>query len=130
MGKVSALALSSILFIASCGTIALDATSLDESVQLNDAAGRPYTVVSSFSVKDKAGWALGIIPVNKPAGDKHDYFAEFLQTQIAKAGGDAIINLRVRTQNNFLDFLITVGTGGLYATRTVTVSGDVIKYKK
>lgn len=85
-------------------------------------------LVGSFKINDKAGWALGFIPANKPAGDNHDYFAEFLQTQIAKAGGDAVINLRVRAQYNFIDFLITVGTGGLYSTRTVTVSGDVIKY--
>ncbi|MCH7879136.1 MAG: hypothetical protein IH914_07475 [candidate division Zixibacteria bacterium] len=126
--KISVLALFSLLFIFSCATIALDATSLQESAQLNDAAGKPYMVVGSFKVNDKAGWALGLIPANKPAGDNHGYFAEFLQTQIAKFGGDAVINLRVREQHNFGDILIILVTGGLYVTRTVTVSGDVIKY--
>ena len=85
-------------------------------------------MVGSFKVNDKAGWALGLIPANKPAGDKHEYFAEFLQTQIAKAGGDALINLRVRAQNNFGDILISLATLGYDVTRTVAVSGDVIKY--
>ena len=43
--KISVLALFGLLFITSCGTIALDATSLQESAQLNDAAGKPYMVV-------------------------------------------------------------------------------------
>jgi hypothetical protein len=126
--KLGVLAICGLLFVSSCGTIALDATTLQESAQLNDSAGKPYTILKSFSVNDKAGWALGIIPANKPAGDKHDYFTEFLEKQISEVGGDAVINLRVRTQGNFGDFLISVGTLGLYVTRTVTVSGDVIKY--
>ncbi len=128
MKKISVLALLALLLVSSCVSIALDATSLQESAQLNDAAGKPYMVVGSFEVDDKAGWALGFIPANKPAGDKHDYFAEMLQTQIAKAGGDAVINLRIRAQNKFIDLLVTIGTVGIYTMRTVTVTGDVIKY--
>ncbi len=126
--KVGALAICGLLFLTSCGTIALDATNLQESAQLNDSVGKSYTILKTFSVNDKAGWALGIIPANKPAGDKHEYFADFLKEQIAEVGGDAVINLRVRTQGNFGDFLIAVGTLGLYVTRTVTISGDIIKY--
>ncbi len=117
-----------LLFISSCATIGLDATGLQESAAVNDAGEKPYTVLKSFSINDKAGWALGIIPANKPAGDKHDYFQDMLERQIRDAGGDAIINLKIRAQNNFGDILITIFTGGFYVTRTVTVTGDVIKY--
>ncbi|MEE8576409.1 MAG: DUF6567 family protein [candidate division Zixibacteria bacterium] len=117
-----------ILSMSSCGTIALNSNSLIEPAQLNSAGQPTYTVIESFKVNDKAGWVLGIIPANKPAGDRHEYFAEFLQRQISEAGGDAVINVEVRMQNNFGDFLISVVTAGLYVTRTVTVSGDIIKY--
>ncbi|MCH7691736.1 MAG: hypothetical protein IIA17_11940 [candidate division Zixibacteria bacterium] len=117
-----------LLFISSCATIALDSTSLHEAASVNDTEDQAYTVLKSFSVNDKAGWALGIIPANKPAGDKHDYFRDILEKQIIDAGGDAIINLRIRAQNNFGDILISLFTWGLYVTRTVTVTGDVIKY--
>ena len=117
-----------LLFISSCATIGLDATSLQQAASVNDTEDQPYTVLKSFKITDKAGWALGIIPANKPAGDKHDYFKTMLEDQILDAGGDAIINLHIRTQNSFGDILITVFTGGLYVTRTVTVTGDIIKY--
>ena len=117
-----------LLFISSCATIGLDATSLQQAASVNDTEDQPYTVLKSFKITDKAGWALGIIPANKPAGDKHDYFKIMLEDQILDAGGDAIINLHIRTQFNFGDLLINIATLGLYLTRTVTVTGDVIKY--
>ena len=117
-----------LLFISSCATIGLDATSLQQAASVNDTEDQPYTVLKSFKITDKAGWALGIIPANKPAGDKHDYFKIMLEDQILDVGGDAIINLHIRAQFNFGDFLINIATLGLYLTRTVTVTGDVIKY--
>ena len=117
-----------LLFISSCATIGLDATSLQQAASVNDTEDQPYTVLKSFKITDKAGWALGIIPANKPAGDNHDYFKIMLEDQILDAGGDAIINLHIRAQFNFGDLLINIATLGLYLTRTVTVTGDVIKY--
>lgn len=116
------------LIMSSCSTIALNSTTLADPAQMNSAGQSNYTIIKSFKVNDKAGWALGLIPANKPAGDNHEYFAVFLERQISEAGGDAIINLQIRTQYNIGDFLISLVTFGFYATRTVTVTGDVIKY--
>ena len=82
--------------------------------------------MKGFSVNDKAGWVL-FIPVNKPAGDNHDYISSILDKQIRDAGGDAAINVKIRTQNQFLDYL-TFLLAPIYFTRTVTISGDIIKY--
>ncbi len=117
-----------VLMLSSCATIALNSNDLAEPAQLNSAGQADYTVIKSFSVNDKAGWALGLIPANKPAGDNHDYFATFLETQIREAGGDAVINVEVRAQNSIGDFLIRMVSLGFYVTRTVTVTGDIIKY--
>jgi hypothetical protein len=116
------------LIMSSCGTIALNSSGLAEPAQLNSAGQSNYTIIESFKVNDKAGWVLGLIPANKPAGDKHEYFAEFLDRQISEAGGDAVINVQIRTQFNIGDYLISMVTLGFYVTRTVTVTGDVIKY--
>lgn len=116
------------LIISSCATIALNSNNLAEPAQLNSAGQSNYTIIESFEVNDKAGWVLGLIPANKPAGDKHEYFSEFLDKQISKAGGDAVINVQIRAQNSFGDILINMVTLGFYVTRTVTVTGDVIKY--
>ncbi len=114
------------LFLCSCATVNLDTQSLTQPVQMNKG-GDGYTVVGSFTVNDKAGW-VWIIPANKPAGDNQDYLATILAEQIEAAGGDAVINVKIRAQNQPLDYITAIGTLGLYRTRTVTVSGDVIKY--
>jgi hypothetical protein len=116
------------LIMSSCGTIALNSTGLNSPAQLNSAGRQDYTILKSFKVQDKAGWVLGIVPANKPAGDRHEYFADFLNMQIQEAGGDAVINVQVRAQQSVGDILINIVSLGFYYTRTVTVTGDVIKY--
>jgi hypothetical protein len=114
----------------SCATIALDSSTIRQHpVKMNEAGEKEYEVVAEFKVRDKAAWIIGIVPVNKPAGDNHDYLADVIQSEIDKAGGDAAINVKVRAQYAAGDILVQVVTLGIYVPRTVTVSGQVIKYK-
>ncbi len=115
-----------ISLLNSCATIALDSSTLLEPVQMNAAGTRDFTVIDSFSVNDKAGWILGFVPVNKPAGDGHDYLTSILEKQLKKVQGDAVINVKLRTQFQLLDLLTWLVP--FYTTRTVTITGDVIKY--
>ena len=128
---VTAGILLSLCLLCSCATIALDSSTIkDHEVLMNDDMERPYDVISDFKINDKGGWIIGIIPVNKPAGDNHDYLASLLQSQIDKAGGDAVINVKLRGQNSVGDILINVVTLGIYVPRTLTVTGQVIKYRE
>lgn len=113
--------------LSGCATIAMNATTLQEPAQLNAAGTRDYTVISSFTVHDKAGWILGLVPVNPPAGDHHDYLKTILDREIQAAGGDAVINVKLRGQNQLLDWVINIFVP-FYSTRTLTVTGDIIKY--
>ena len=116
-----------LLSLCSCATVNLDTQSLSQPIQMNAGTDQGYTVIKSFTVNDKAGWVL-IIPANEPAGDNQDYLAEILRNQIAAAGGDAAINVTIRVQSQPLDYVTMIATFGLYTTRTVTVTGDIIKY--
>lgn len=116
-----------LLCLCSCATVNLDTQSLTQPILMNDAKAGDYTVVDSFVVNDKAGWVI-IVPANKPAGDNQDYLATILRAQIDEAGGDAAINVKIRVQAQPLDYLTMIGTLGVYSTRTVTVTGDIIKY--
>lgn len=123
------LALLCLFLLGSCATIALDSSTIREQpVKMNTAGENPYEVVSEFEVKEKAGWIIGIVPVNKPAGDKHDYLATIIQSEIDKAGGDAVVNVKVKAQFGVDDIFINIFTLGIYVPRTVTISGQVIKY--
>jgi hypothetical protein len=96
---------------------------------LNSGGALVYTTIGSFSVEDKAGWVLGIIPVNKPAGSGHTYFKEMLIEQISGIGGEGSIKITIQTQLKFEDYLISIVTLGVYQTRTVEIRGDVVKYE-
>ena len=123
------LVLIALVAMTGCATVMYDARSLDAGTSLNQPDGRAYKIVSSFETNDKAGWVIGIIPVNKPAGDNHDYLATLLAEEVRKAGGDAVINLKLRSQNQPLDIIAGILTWGVYSLRTTTITGDVIKYE-
>lgn len=121
-----------VVVLGSCTTIALDART-SETGQIEKAVymsslGTPdfYTVVDSFSVNDRAGWILGLVPVNKPAGGEHNYLRKVLEDQIALLDGDGVIDVRVRIHNRIIDVMSWLVP--IYTVRTVTVSGTVIKY--
>ena len=127
MKKLAAASLAIVMMVCvSCASISLDTRSLSSPVSMNQAGDKSFTVIKSFEVNDKAGWIL-FVPANKPAGDNHEYISSILGQQILNAGGDAVINVKVRTQSQFLDYL-TALIAPIYFTRTVTISGDVIKY--
>jgi hypothetical protein len=122
--------LACLLVLSSCATINFDSTTIREhSVKMNQAGEEQYEVLADFEVADKAAWIIGIVPVNKPAGDNHDYLANVIQAEIDKAGGDAAINIKLKAQNSPGDILISIVTCGIYVPRTATISGQIIKYK-
>lgn len=126
---VSLLLLISAALVSSCATINLDATTIQEhSVSMN-RVGSEYEVVSDFEIRDKAAWVIGIVPVNRPAGDHHDYLANLLQAEIDKAGGDAVINVKIMAQNRAEDVLVNIVTLGIYVPRTVTITGQVVRLR-
>ena len=115
---------------SSCATIMLDASTIrNHSIQMNDVGDEQFEVVAEFTVKDKAAWIIGIVPVNRPAGDRHDYLATLLQQEIDKAGGDAVKNVQVKAQYRAEDILVNIVTFGIYQPRTVTITGQVVKKK-
>ena len=116
----------SIFLLSSCATITLDSSTLLEPAQLNNAGTLDFTIIDSFSVDDKAGWIIGIVPVNLPAGGNHDYFKTILDKQIKRVNGEGVINVKIQSQLKILDFLTWIVP--IYTTRTVTISGDIIKY--
>jgi hypothetical protein len=125
---VALITLVAIVALSGCATVMYDARSLGMPASLGEAGSTGYTVLSSFEINDKAAWVLGLVPANKPAGDNQDYLATLLAEEIRKAGGDAVINVTLRTQTQPLDILVSIVTLGIYPTRTATITGDVIRF--
>ena len=119
-----------LLIFSGCATIALDGRSAEHKIEMTASGEKPYEVIKSFSINDKAAWIIGLIPVNLPAGDNNTYLGTLLDQQVREADGDGAINVKIRAQNQFVDILLNAVTLGIYYPRTVTISGDIIKYRK
>ncbi len=62
---------------------------------------------------------------NEPSKD----LESILNEQIVKYKGDAVINLKLTYHITAIQYLLTYITGGILTPNSVTISGDVIRYK-
>jgi hypothetical protein len=63
----------------------------------------------------------GLIGISIPSA------SEVLDEQVRSRGGCCVSSLQITTSHTFVDLLLTVITGGIYAPVTVTFEGDVVK---
>ncbi len=78
------------------------------------------TIVRHFTASKRSSfWFFRLIPANKAN------IISIAEKQIGPNEG--IVNLRATTKFDFIDFLITGFTFGIYHTWSIEVSGDVVK---
>jgi len=87
---------------------------------------RKYEVVGSFSITiTEVSFIYRLIMTNEPSKD----LESILNEQIVKYKGDAVINLKLTYHITAIQYLLTYITGGILTPNSVTISGDVIRYK-
>ena len=124
--SIPTLALVGLLFLlTSCATLELSTLGYQKPVAMSSSLdGKDFTVVKHFVRKLRAGWLIYmLIPVGHPD------LAQVINQEVAAAGGDGVVNLKITTQYDAVDVVISVLVGGLYNTRSIIVEGDVIKFK-
>ena len=96
-----------------------DATTLGVPATLaTDNAAAPQG--TAFKVNAKALWAAwGLLPVSQPV------LGKTLAAQLV--GGKSVANVRIHTHTSILDGLITLGTFGVLAPRSVTYEGVIVE---
>lgn len=81
-----------------------------------------YTVIGVFKDSFKGSWLFwGLLPLKEPNLERA------LRNHIMRYQGDAIINLQLKTIYDPLDVIIGFITVGIFNTRTVNITGNVIK---
>jgi hypothetical protein len=112
-----------ILAFAGCTISRMENKELSSPVSMTSKVdGEKYTVVKHFEKKKKQWWFIWyIIPVSKTN------LEELVGSEVAK--GDGVVNLSTSTKWDFVDFAISILTGGLVNSVTVEVEGDVVDYK-
>ena len=116
------------LFLNSALAVALVATA--GCAQTFDATtlGVPATLATdnvaapqgtAFKVNAKALWAAwGLLPVSQPV------LGKTLAAQLV--GGKSVANIRIHTHTSIFDGIITLGTFGVLAPRSVTYEGVIV----
>lgn len=87
---------------------------------------RNYVVVGSFSVTiTEVSFIYRLVILNQPSKE----LDSILKEQIIKYKGDAVINLKLTYHFTTIQLIINMITGGIITPNSVTVSGDVIRYR-
>ncbi len=85
-----------------------------------------YIVVGSFSITiTEVSFIYRLLIINEPSKELED----ILKEQIVKYKGDAIINLKLTYHITAIQMILSYITGGIFTPNSVTISGDVIRYK-
>ena len=140
-----------LVVFSGCMTVEL-ASDSSEPIMMSGSPDRDFAVVRSFEVSHRGWFTLfDLVTITNPA------IQLTLDSELKRAGGDAIINVEIVGQTTFVDGLIPVGmtlagtllgqvlapdpylgltygtalgslAGAMLSARTYTISGDVIKY--
>lgn len=124
----SLLTLVAVAAISGCATINYDAGTAATSVTMNRPAGT-YERLASFETNQRAVFVIASLITVIDAD-----LEEALRREITRAGGDAVVNLRIMEQYDIIDFAIGVAQSVLLfgaqivSTRAITIRGDVVRW--
>jgi hypothetical protein len=114
--------------VSGCATITYEASAAAAAVTMNRPAGT-YERVASFETDRRAVFVIASLITVVDAD-----LEEALRREMARAGGDAVINLRIMEQYDIIDFAIgAVQSILLFGaqvvnTRSITIRGDVVRW--
>lgn len=116
--------------LGGCSTITYDAAISPGAIAMNRGGAMPaYEHVGSFETQRRAVFViLSLITV------VDSELEDVVRRELARAGGDAVINLRIHEENDIIDAVIAVAQsilllgGRIVDTRTITIRGDVVRW--
>ncbi|MBD3183059.1 hypothetical protein GF312_12260 [Candidatus Poribacteria bacterium] len=102
------------VFLMGCATIEMK-TKVKKPVSMTNMGGAQPR---EFNTKSRAVWLFwGIIPLSVPK------FDQIIVPNVADRSG--VQNLAIKTQNSFVDVIVTTVTQGIITMRTIEVEGEV-----
>lgn len=131
------LCLFSLLFIG-CSTVHLTSGGFNRPASMNSIINEKYGVVKHFSIETKGWFTLAGLYTFRDTN-----IQKILQNELDSAQGDAIVNIKIKGQTTFIDYLLPMGIYSVATivdprlflamyivptSRTYTIEGDVIKY--
>jgi len=113
-----------LLASAGCATLNINAEGIDNTIAMSTNPGQPYRVIKHFTTETKIWWIVaGLATINEPD------IGAIIDKERQKAGGEAVVNVKIMTQFTPIDILISAFTGSLLYTRTIFIEGDVVSWR-
>lgn len=122
------LGLIAVAAISGCATINYNAGAAAGTVTMNRPAAE-YERLGSFETNRRAVFVIASLITVVDAN-----LEDALRGEISRAGGDAIVNLRIHEQYDIIDIAIGVVQSALLFgaqivnTRAITIRGDVVRW--
>ncbi|MFN3410621.1 MAG: hypothetical protein ACK4YF_00475 [Exilispira sp.] len=111
------------IFLYSCTIVEFSAR---DKKLMYDPDIKNYTIVGSFSITiTEISLIFKLLVINQPGKELDD----ILKEQIVKYKGDAIINLKFIYHITAIQYVLMYITGGIFTPSSVTIEGDVIRYR-
>lgn len=118
------LALAAVGAIAGCATITYEAPLVESMVAMNRAAPTAsYERLGDFESDRRAVFVVAQLLTVTDAE-----LEDAIRRELARTGGDAVINLRIHEEYDFIDVLVGIVAGGIVNTRAITLRGDVVRW--
>ncbi len=113
------LGLLMVLLLTACYTVTLDAHMADTPIVMNNPSKKKP--IKHFRIQATSHHLIiGLIEFSKP-----DIASEIMK-EVHDAGGTAAVNVRIKSEFTFLDYVLNFLTSGIYNPITVIAEGDVI----
>jgi hypothetical protein len=125
MKKILGIVIFIVILMAftSCTTFRVEAK---DGNLIFDPTRHQYRVVGHFDISASSpALIFGLLKLYEPSAEAD----KFLREQISKYQGDAVRNVNIKDNIEFLDMILYYFTIGIYSPSTVWISGDVIKYE-
>ncbi len=115
-----------ILLVASCTTFKMSGVQQNENTPSYQTVGEFETTVM---VNEFIGSPGGTNLLNITADNMDNEIYDAIRREIQKYSGDAAVNVTVKYQATFIDFLLSGITGGIYAPAHAKINGTIVKYQ-
>ncbi len=123
--KIAALFLSILILFLLYSCTIVEFSAKDNKLTY-DPNIKNYTVVGSFSITiTEVSFIYRLVYLNQPSKELED----ILKEQIVKYKGDAVINLKLTYHITAIQYILSLITSGIFTPTSVTIEGDVIRYK-
>ena len=108
------------LLLSGCATLDVKAITSDVSVEMNNTGNKE--IIGSFSRKWKNHvFAAGLFTLSQ------DKTSQVIEEAVSEMGGSGAVNVKIRKQSRFIDYLLIYLSAFMYTPETVYVSGQVVK---